>query len=513
MQMLKQNLKHNEKQKEEALSIFSLPKNVRMLIYEYAAIYQSCTTWVEHENHWKGHVRNYVQEGRRLSVQDSMREEDSAYICRRRPLPINLLQVSKAIRNEVAPHLIGKNNFAAVLASRTGLDCFFDCFWSNFEHLRNLHIDLRPRDQRNLRTGISRNGGVHRTIWNMWPEFCQAVREQMPNLRAFSLKCRVKDPEVARRLLDVMKNFPRLQECAVHFNHLPLEDIQPQVKAICEHLTRPAHQKAFPFMKLPHEIQLQILENALSDRSDPFAYTAGNAPSVGLPSVRSVVSLQRPCDMRVLQENPLVCCGTCSPVKTRCFCMARQTSYSTTCTCYASPVSYFLVSHAFYRIAAEVFFSSNTFLLIDEDPFSFLRIMNSISNENLKHIRDLALQFPRVSRVPTRPAHRPNITALQSWSILRRFIRDHFDINRLSLSIIDLGMMPNVSHTPLTRIQYVRRLLRAFVDIPDLYDFWVYLADDEVFEHEARRLVLGERVISQPPLFIRDYAELGDIRN
>ena len=442
-----------------------------------------------------------------------MQEEDRFTVCKTRRLPINLLRVSKVVRNEFAPMFIGKNNFAAVLASRSDLNAFHESFSWSFGFLKNLHIELRPRDLRNLRTEIDGHGGVHRTVWRMWPDFCRDIRGLMPSLRAFSLKCKVRDPEVARRLLETMWDFPILQEFAIHFNQLPIETIEPQVKQICDHLTRRADPKPFPFNRLPREIQLQILEHALTDRSEPFGYNAGNSPSVGLASVRGVVNLQRRRHMRVIPENPLVCCGTCSPMKTRCFCVSRQTAYSSTCSCFASPANYFLVSRDFYSIAVEVFFSLNTFLLIDDDPFSFLRITNGIPNAHLRYIRTLVLQFPHVSRVPTRPAHRPNANALQSWSILRRFIRDHFDLHRLALYILDLGTSVEETDTPLTRMQFMRLLLRDFVDMHGLRDFWVYLADDNEFEREARRLVLGDqRGVVGPPQFIRDFAALGDIR-
>ena len=498
---------------KKGLTFLDLPDNARLLIYKYAGVHHACTTWVQPETHWKGHVRNFIQEGRRLSLQDSMREEDRFKVCKQRHLPINLLQVSKGVRNDVAPLLIGENNFATVLASWSDVHEFRQSFSRSFHYLKHLHIDLRAHDQRNLRTEIDGNGGVHKTIWHMWPDFCRDVREQMPRLRAFSLKCKVRDPEVARRLLEPMWDFPILQKCAILFNQQSIETIEPQVKRVCDHLTRRADPTPFPFNMLPGEIKLQILEHALTNRSDPFAYNTGNSPSVGLASVRGVVHLQRRRHMCVLPENPLVCCGTCSPMKTQCFCASRQTAYSSSCSCFSSPANCFLVSRDFYSIAAEVFFSLNTFLLIDDDPFSFLRITNGIPNEHLRYIHTLVLQFPRLTRVPTRPAHRPNLTALQSWSILRRFVRDHFNLHRLGLYILDLGTSVDDPDTPLTRVQFVRALLREFVDLRGLRDFWVFLADDREFEREARRLVLGDqRGAVRPPQFVRDFASLGDIR-
>lgn len=442
-----------------------------------------------------------------------MLEEDHVAVCTGRRLPMSLLQVSKDVRNEVAPLFIGINKFASIIGTRSDLVFFKDSFGWTFQYIKNLHIDLRARDQRNLLIGVHRNEGVHRTIWRVWPEFCLTVRERMPLLRAFSLKCKVRCPEVAQRLLIYMRQFPRLQECAIHFCHLSMETIERMVKETCEYLTRRDDPKPFPFNRLPREIQLQILEYALADRSDPFAYNAGNSPSVGVPTARSVVNMQRRRYMRVLGDNPLVCCGTCSPLKTRCFCMARQTAYSTTCTCFTSPVPFFLVNKAFSQLATEVFFSNNIFLLIDDDPFTFLRITNDIPNAHLRHIHTLVLQFPRITRISSRPAHRPSATALHSWAILRRFIRDHFNLSRLCLYLLDLGTnVDEEVHTPFTRVQFMRALLREFGDLRGVYDFWVYLADDEDFEYEARRRVMGQRRVV-PPRFIREYAAISNNRH
>ncbi|KAI9925465.1 DNA N-glycosylase and apurinic/apyrimidinic (AP) lyase [Aspergillus wentii] len=109
----------------------------------------------------------------------------------------------------------------------------------------------------------------------------------------------------------------------------------------------------------------------------------------------------------------------------------------------------------------------------------------------LRSIRYLSFKFPLTCRVAARPGHKPEDSALLSWSVLRRFIREHFDLERLSLMIVDLGTKQSFPNATPNRNKYLRKLLKSFADLRGLRDFRVYLADDRIFERDAEKAVLG----------------------
>ncbi|PYH89499.1 hypothetical protein BO71DRAFT_403005 [Aspergillus ellipticus CBS 707.79] len=346
------------------------------------------------------------------------------------------------------------------------------------EHLRSLHLDLGPRDSRFLKL----QAGIHRTILNMWVEFCKLSRERMPNLRHFSMKCKVRDLEVACKLMCTMDPFPALAQCAFHLNLTPDEDILPVIKRAAWRLTNNLPNKtAFPFMCLPKEIQLMILEEVLLKRSDPCLPPNDCAPGI--------VTLHDWKRNRLSMFHTLTCCGTCSPVRSMCFCHARQTSFSTSCSCFESPLPYFLVSREFYENARRIFFTRSRFAFVEEDPDLMMRFIHHIPTVSTMMIQHLSFKFPMCYRSAPRTGPRSEESTMLSWSVLRRFIREHFDLPRLSLKIVDHGLKGAVTYE--NRKRYLRKLLLAFSDMEGLRDFRVYLADDRIFEKEAESAVLG----------------------
>jgi len=109
--------------------------------------------------------------------------------------------------------------------------------------------------------------------------------------------------------------------------------------------------------------------------------------------------------------------------------------------------------------------------------------------------------------MPYRPnAPKNEETTFLSWSVLRRFIREHFDLSKLSISIIDVGGTDTFSRTRMTsfRNQYLRKLLLSFADLKGLRDFWVFLADDPGFEEEAKAVVLGRKEADKSGVYEED---------
>lgn len=404
-----------------------------------------------------------------------------------------LRQVSRAMCEDVSAFFAGRNSFATVLAYKSDFDFFQTSLGWSWGYLKRVHLELRPGDQRYLRVA----GGVHGTSWRMWAGFCQLAREKMPHLTAFSLKCKIKIPEVASRLFTNVQGFPLLSSCAFHLNTIPNDDVLDMVKRVSWRLTGNIWRGPFPFLRLPKEVQLHVLEYLLTTQSDPYVRRWADAYGNEMQSSQGVITLQNRRHQRVNEDSPLTCCGTCSHMQAMCFCSTRQCSFSTTCTCFTSPLPYFLVSREFHHMTAHMFYARNLFAFVDEDPDAMLRTIVNIPTPTLLQIRLLAFVFPSLFRSSTRPAHRAEDIALLSWAVMRRFIREHFTLDLLTICVMDFGSRNHFPAGFLNRRRYLRRVLLAFAELPNLRDFWLYLVDDRGFEEEARRVVLGARVLRE----------------
>lgn len=488
-------------------TFFDLPAHIRTRIYLLSGLARPCTTRID--TSWP---RNYPSRNNfcELEREDLRVSRQGGYytaatttrFCTHPNFPMALFRVSRQVHEEAA-RIFLKNRFAMLLAYRSDLDYFQVSLGWAFSRLRSLHIELRPGDGRFFKM----RGGMHGTAWNTWAAFCRQVKEKMPALDVFSLKCKVRMPEVADKLFDHMQGFPGLLSCGIHFNPSPDDGLQVKVKQFCWKMTGRLDPLSFPFARLPKEMQLLVLEFLLTNRSDPYSPRAGNSLSEGFRCLESVVTFQNRRYLRAHDVRPMMCCGMCSPSQAMCFCFSRQCAFSTTCSCFSTPLPYFLVSREFYNMARHIFYSKNVFAFVEEDPEEMLRITHNIPTSTFMQIRRLAFKFPYHHRMPYRlNAQKIEETAFLSWSVLRRFIREHFDLPRLSISIIDVGGADTFSRTRMisSRNRYLRKLLLSFADLKGLRDFWVFLADDPGFEEEAKAVVLGRKEADDSRVYEED---------
>ncbi|KAL5355263.1 hypothetical protein BJX96DRAFT_170508 [Aspergillus floccosus] len=450
------------------VTFLDLPEDIKIKILEYVELLQPQLIDVSFENvRFNQGLSSY----RRSPPTRMTKGPFQTYLLP----PPSLFLASKAAREELGRLFFSRNQFSVFLHHKSNYKIFCNSFGWGFEHLQYLYVDLGPREHRSLRIGP----GVHRTIMRVWTDFCKKAADEMPNLVDFSLKCRVKDFEVATKLISTMDPFPPLVRCAIWLNHQQDDDVYPVVKRAVWRLTDNLDKPSFPFSRLPKEVQLMVLENLLGNSHDPYIQ-----PCKDLKNTQGVVTFQ---DRRRHRTSNLclTCCGTCSPMRAMCFCSTRQTAYSTTCSCFTSPVNYFLVSRGFYEDARRVFFSQNTFAFVDANPDSMMRILHYIPTDSLAHMGHLTFKFPFAwcARYT-----RPDDEVLVSWAILRRFIREHFDISRLSVTIVDVSQKNPYSNTS---NRLMRTLVKSFSDLRGLRDFRVYLANDRIFEKEAESAVMG----------------------
>lgn len=493
-----QNLLEAEITHVPNISFLDLPEHIQIRIFQYAGLLQQNLIDVSFEG--VTFKRGMVKRRRCTPIRKLPGSRATFFSDRilqpHNPIPINVFLVSQAVHDQARRLFFSRNHFSLFLYHKVDLKCFSGSFGSGFEHMKSLYVDMGPRENRSLKVGL----GLHRTVMGMWASLCQMVEEHMPNLQDFSFKCCVKDLEAATKLIGAIDPFPRLLQCGIHLGHQRDNDIQAVVKRGVWRLTSNlAERNSFRFLHLPKEVQYLILEELLTMHEDPFIHSSMAKNSTGIITL-GVNRQQRSSDTMV------TCCGTCSPMTAMCFCHLRQNALSNTCSCFSSPVPYFLVSRGFYEDARRVFFSKNPFAFIDDDADAMMRTLHCIPTASLSLMTRLIFKFP-IPRFYYRVSPHFNHD-LVSWSILRRFIREHFTLSRLSINIIDPGTLSNGLIVPVdsNHHRFMRQLLDGFRDIKGLREFHVYLGNDRGFEKEAERAVLGRssgRSHSQPP-FLND---------
>ncbi|KAL3476906.1 hypothetical protein BJX99DRAFT_135589 [Aspergillus californicus] len=463
--------------RESAITFFHLPEDIQIKILRYAGLLRPCLINIAFERSRFKHDGALCSNGN--SVRMSRVSWTGTWVdpyhgpCNHPPLPVEILRTSHAARRDLGALFFAHNHFSIYLFGMSEYRFFAASTAWGLQHMRSLHLELGPRESRFLKIA----NGIHGTILKVWTNFCRNATGRMPALKYFSMKCKVKDLLVASKLMCAMDPFPSLYHCAFHFNSSQDDYIRPVIKRAAWRLTDNLSHPPFPYTRLPKEVQLMILEHVLIKCFDPYLPASERDTGV-------VGLLDRKMGRPI--ASPLACCGTCSPLRAMCFCTARQTAFSTSCSCFSSPLPYFLVSRGFYEDCRRLFFCRTNFTFVEEDPEATIRFLVHIPTPSLMQIRHLTFKFPPTHRVHHKSA-RSQTVALLSWSVLRRFIREHFDLPHVSLSIIDMASR----NSSIARNRYMRKMLKAFTDLQDLRELRVYLANDPSFEKELERAVMG----------------------
>ncbi|BDD57790.1 hypothetical protein MAP00_003127 [Monascus purpureus] len=146
---------------------------------------------------------------------------------------------------------------------------------SYLPQLSCLSVDLCFKDNRYIKN-------THDTKIFVWAKFCRGSVDGLPNLRAFSLRARVKDSETALELLGHMSEFRPLHDCAFYFDIREKGDILPVMRQTAHEVTSPSRYRpgVFNFFDLPKELQLMVHENLVGSRWDPFLHSSAPARGV-----------------------------------------------------------------------------------------------------------------------------------------------------------------------------------------------------------------------------------------
>lgn len=464
-------------------NFLDLPENVRMRIYEYSGLIRSCPVDVATEKFRRKSLNHSacLRDPNKREVVGNWNTSFGARLCDHPPFPLGIFLVSRAVYRDAFSAFYGQNKFRVRLCRRDDLSTFYGSTRSGLKYIRSLHVDLNSYDNRIIKTAQPRG-----SVLNLWHRFSGIVVKEMLDLKYFSIKCRVKDEVTAEEIVERIGYFPILSGCAFHLNALPIGDVTAVAKrAALDATTVPEDTvipQPFPFRELPKELQLMILRYLLIVRWDPFIHS--------FKSCVGYTALQSHKEQRAQDVNSLMCCGTCSVTGALCFCSYGQTAVSSRCSCFTSPLPYFLVNREMYEDASSIFYSNNRFVFIQENPDHMMRFFHPFSNVTLAKIRHLVFKFPPVYRTYGSPLPKFERTLQLSWSMVLRFIKEHLFLERLSLVIVDLGTLGPQSIRS-DRNEYLRRLLTLFWTIRGVQTYHVFLIDDAEFECTAEQVVMG----------------------
>ncbi|KAL1848259.1 hypothetical protein Plec18167_006257 [Paecilomyces lecythidis] len=472
-------------------TFLDLPESIRVRIYEYSGLIRSCPVDMAYEKDRPKNRNNpaCLTDSDRREMVGNWNTTFGARVCDHPPLPLNIFLVSRAVYRDAFSAFYSKNKFRVFLRRRSDLVAFCNLAARGLKHIRSIHVDLQTHDNRTIKAGVAEVDS-HRACLNLWRSFSTVIVTGIPKLRYFSIKCRVKDSETAGAVVENIEDFPLLAGCSFFFNALPIPSVISVAKTAAEYATAvmKTHSKPFPFLKLPKELQIIVLRHLLTVHWDPFIHST--------KACARLVTLQSHNCGRAQDTTYLMCCGTCSKTRSACSCPYGQTALSTTCSCFRSPLPYFLVNREMYEVASDIFYTENRFVFTHENPDQMMRFLHPFSNASLAKIRYLMFKFPPTHRSFGSPAPKLESSLQLSWSILFRFIKEHFCMDRLTLVVVDLGTLGSTVIRA-DRNEYLKRYLQVFSALRGVHSFKVYLRDDPDYESTAEKIVMGPDHVSK----------------
>jgi endonuclease III len=449
-------------------NFLDLPEDVRIRIYQYSNLIRPCPIDVfEERGRFKS--RSGVCRSDLLQKRGPYREPP----CGHPAIPLNIFRVSRAVFDDASSALYNRNRFRLTLTYQDDFQRFQEMIKPYYRYLiKSLYVDLRTSDNRILRLkNVSFN-----TVLRRWEKFCSSVSLTIPRLQDFGLQCRIRDAETARRVLGPMSSFPLLSRCAFYFDPLADNEILGIAKETAYARTL-ASSTPFQFLSLPVELQFMVMEHLLTCRWDPFVPPR-------MVSAGQII-LRNHKRQRVFEP---ICCGTCSTSTSTCFCSFRGTVFSTGCSCFTSPVPYFLVCREMYTVAHSVFYSKNQFSLIGSNPRLMMRQVRGLANNSLSMIRHLTFALYGINRHGNFMAPELNAGLHISWPKLLRFLKAHLRLGSVLINFVDLGCP---SHSEMVWTAFLRDILRSFVFLRGVRNFQVYLGYDRCYEFIVEEEILG----------------------
>jgi hypothetical protein len=360
--------------------------------------------------------------------------------CTCAPLPWQLLYVSKAIAEEVSAIFYSSNHFSVFRDSLGGLSSLYSLPKLGLENLRSLSLCLNrfdPDPVQNLKESafgprswdvrchatcaashqqrLFSQAKLHREVSSIdeLEHACQVLQAQiLPNILKLSFTCDVADIEIAEEILHPLSKLSHLRECSIRlgFQHSsPNTDHIPSLQALAKRqvtdLIVHSTMTTFDFPALPYEIQLQIL--SYTPLVTPYDLIWGPNTPIST-SIQSPFYEPRTFPYRSYPTVP-ECCGTCSPSLSPtnslsisdnpqiCACWTKHAAFSSTCTCWRFPLSFFLVSKRVKDLAEPLFYSRNHFWVLPRgwNASRKLEIYNFLAwvGNGRRHLRSLTWEM------------------------------------------------------------------------------------------------------------------------
>ncbi|KAI1662953.1 hypothetical protein F4813DRAFT_342452 [Daldinia decipiens] len=365
-------------------SFLDIPATIRRRIYCAAGLVTNTNIHMSHEE----------RRGIRLRMRPKDYEDvpDLTF-------SLNLLITCRAIYKEVS-HLLFSTNYFCIKDPQS-LYQLPTSFISSLSSLKFSPNAIYPRDccggysksLSNIKPIVSTIPD-HRSLLERWENAVRFISSQIkPQNFKLGLICDVADEETACLAVKPLRYLPTLSSCEIRLSHKPDSQLQDIArKAALDALgQQPVEQppESFPFLRLPLEIQLEILKYTdlvtplshvqwiSSDKyhletysceephEPPFHTCHPNAhrACTGDRDQCRVSCPHRRCSNCTHYACQFQTCGRKLEGKyaciTGCFCSVRHASYSPRCRCWQPPIPLFLVSKEFYAAAQNVFFSMN----------------------------------------------------------------------------------------------------------------------------------------------------------
>lgn len=351
-------------------------------------------------------------------------------------LPISLLFVSREIHKETLSILIGCNKFVLrahdshdlallqgmshdSLASMTSLLVRLNCWPCPRGHNAGENsqdeciVCGTPTSQADSVLDASTPEG--QDLIQRWILICEKLALAIPpGQLCLTFICDVKDLSTAKKITRPLLTLPTLQRCTVRLGRERNHHLRALAEVTSQKMTKavlPILDKPFPFERLPREIRHQILN-----------YTHLTAPEV-------VSVYEGKVDGRELYHNSMACCWKCTDTFADCCCPRWYASYSDSCVCREFPLLAFSLSKQAYEDVNYIFYSKVCFEL-QSDPMASLKFLKELPPRALKIIRRLRFLFTEGDL-----AHWKDSSYTQKWQDLVSFIKQNFEVPRLSIEI------------------------------------------------------------------------------
>lgn len=501
---------------ETALSFLSLPYAVRHRIYILAGLVRFCPINMNQEGPRARFYRHATYPTLEISEpylelppfaclfemrmsHGSLDRSGVAPTCICPPLPVALLYLCREISAEVSTILYSENSFIVSRSDEWGFKPLRQLSALILRNLRTLTIRMNRCD---CIYGDNMYGGVFKFFRSMQGQ-C-GFYSCHPDCQEYAFHDRLIHYQTRQHvsvLLELQNLILKLgTECQLELLQLDLVcDVQDLITA--QHVAKllsPLQSLATCSIRLNQNRQWNV---SLFSRELVYSLTSTTTREKKLPTrsyrlpteiIRNILEyseLIAPFDLEWCQKRgltPFDCCTTCTSTLDFCACSPRHSAYSQTCTCWKFPLHMFLVSHQVYKIAQEVFYARNHFVLIPTTGRLWnlgfrqaalpaaIEMLHSLPPSALPLIRSLGIAI----LLPGPSDYGEQQILFSTWGAIVEILVTRLDTSKLNLTLfldqVDDWAMPHETKITLSRKLY-RDTIHHLKRIQQLKDLHVHL--------------------------------------